>query len=210
LGEETAVGKHHACVLIAGGPIKCWGRNNHKQLGDGSSVTHASSPVQVLNIADATAIYAGDNHSCALVSGGAVKCWGDNYYGQLGDNSLNDASSPVTAMGISGATAITAGGGHSCALLDGGTMKCWGYNNYGQLGIGSNSSPIKTPVAVQQLSDAVMINAGGNGTCAVIANGDIKCWGWNNYGTLGIGNNTGQENCNSNPCSTLPVKVIGF
>ena len=85
-------------------------------------------PVELVEIA------AGQNHSCARLTDGSVKCWGSNAYGLLGDNTTTDRHTPVAVQGISNATAITAGDFHNCARLTDGSVKCWGYNGLGQLG----------------------------------------------------------------------------
>ena len=85
-------------------------------------------------VTGATQISAADLHSCALVAGGAVKCWGANSYGELGDGTTYSSSVPISVSGVTGATQISAGGFHTCALVAGGAVKCWGGNFSGQLG----------------------------------------------------------------------------
>jgi len=87
---------------------------------------------------------AADTHSCALISGGRVKCWGGNHYGQLGNRTITDSVTPVAASGIRNAKAVTTGGFTSCALLPGGKVKCWGDNSKGKLGAGPKYSSIST------------------------------------------------------------------
>ena len=187
-----ATGGVHSCALLNGGAMKCWGNNGSGELGIGST-TGSTTPVTVSGLSSGVlAIATGSFHTCALLSGGAVKCWGDNYYGQLGDGtSRTTRLAPVPVSGIaSGAIAISAGESHTCALLSGGAAKCWGLNDFGQLGDGSTTDKL-TPVPVSGLSvGATAIAAGYTRTCAISSGGRASCWGDNAFGQLGDGTAT--------------------
>jgi len=131
-----SAGNDYTCALLSSRRVKCWGLNTWGLLGIGnsSSSTPFPTPRQVKGITNATAIGAGSDHTCALLSDGTVKCWGYNDHGQLGNGKTTSSSTPVLARGIRHATAISVGSSHSCALLSGGTVKCWGYNGDGELG----------------------------------------------------------------------------
>jgi len=141
-------GEYHTCALLSDGSVKCWGKNDAGQLGIGTSDSNPHpTPVLVTNLANAVAITAGYVHTCALLSNGSIKCWGDNSDEELGDGTSNDSPTPVLVTNIANAVAITAGVYHTCALLSDGSAKCWGYNDYGELGDGTTTQR-NTPVSV--------------------------------------------------------------
>jgi alpha-tubulin suppressor-like RCC1 family protein len=185
-------GDYHSCALVDGGGIKCWGNGPAALLGAGPSVGGSSVPVDVLTINDASVVSAGGASTCAIVTGGAVKCWGGNYSGQLGDGTRDDQSIPVSVVGLSEAvTQVVVGASHACALTVSGGVKCWGRNDDQRLGdptfpLGDVST---TAVSVLGLESGVTaISAGVNHTCAVVSGG-AKCWGRNDYSALGGSSN---------------------
>lgn len=133
------------------------------------------------------AIAGGGEHTCAIVEGGSVECWGLNGNGELGDGTIADRLNPVTVRGLANAAAISAGTSHSCVVTTGGVAKCWGANEQGQLGDDSTTARHE-PVAVATLDGGVAaIAAGYQHTCALTTGGDVKCWGLNHSGQLGTG-----------------------
>jgi alpha-tubulin suppressor-like RCC1 family protein len=187
--KSLEAGDDHTCALMESGQVKCWGFNEYGQLGDGTAVDR-NAPVDVQGIIPpVVAVAAGWGHTCALTDQGAVKCWGNNHYGQVGDgSSIENLHTPVNVAGLAyGVAAISADGGHTCALLARGVLECWGNNKYGQLGDGT-AEVREVPVPVVGLTtDIAKVVAGWNHTCVVKGSGDVVCWGWNYYGQLGNG-----------------------
>jgi alpha-tubulin suppressor-like RCC1 family protein len=139
--EITAIaaGDYHTCALTAAGGVKCWGQNEEGQLGDGAPTFKAVvAPVDAVGLSQGvTAITAGENHTCALLSSGEVKCWGWNHFGQLADGTLVDHSTPAGVINMGGVVAaIDSGQNYACSLTSSGGVNCWGENLMGQMGDG--------------------------------------------------------------------------
>lgn len=215
----VSAGDGFSCAALASGKVKCWGLNDSGQLGDGVSdhghhITpsivrsdgrtvswdYSATPVEVRGIKTAVSVSVGYRHSCALLSDGAVECWGNNSEGELGNGKTKSSSTPVAVNGIKGAIQVSAGYYHSCALLAKGTVECWGDGWFGQLG---NKAHITSsiPVAVAGIADATEISTGAVHTCARLSDGRVACWGGNEDGDLGSGTATD---------SPIPVEVKGL
>lgn len=199
--QMIAVGSDFSCAVTAGGGVKCWGLDDLGQLGTGipyvdSRMQASNVPVAVKGIdAGATAVSVGGRSACAIVAGGAVKCWGLVEYGILGNASTHTPGDgtpgflpPVDVVGLTGAVQISVGGHHACAVLGTGALKCWGGNARGALGIGTEDSSKNVPTDVTALgTDVVRVEAGPDNTCAILKSGTLKCWGEGDEGQLGDG-----------------------
>jgi alpha-tubulin suppressor-like RCC1 family protein len=204
--SAISVGDQHACALTTSGGMKCWGRNSSGQVGDNSTSTR-TTPVDVSGLTSGVlSILAATNtgsHSCALVAGNEMRCWGDNASGQLGDGfkTLRPTPSDVSII-TSGLAKIINGGSFGCAITTAGGAKCWGYNGQGQLGDGTTVDKLTTAVDVSGLTSGVSDIYGGDGhSCVLTTSGGVKCWGQNSMGQLGDGSTTTR---------TTPVDVTGL
>ncbi|AKV01363.1 BNR repeat domain protein [Labilithrix luteola] len=183
-------GSGHTCGLTSQGTVRCWGSNDHGQIGTGtSSPTKVPTPTNVVDLGGgATHVALSAWFSCAVTNVGGVKCWGNNAQGQLGaPTNISISTKPVDVTNLSGPVKqIAMGVSHACALLVSGEVQCWGDNQYGQLGDGSTTNRPRA-VPVSGLSGVLEVTAGGSATCARLGAGAVKCWGGNGLGQVGDG-----------------------
>jgi uncharacterized protein (TIGR03437 family) len=212
-GSTIAGGEQHTCALTHAGTVMCWGVNTTGNLGNGTT-TDSDIPVQVKDVAGTgtlggvVAISAGQYHVCAVTKTGAVLCWGDNAFGELGPEPSGFRTGlPNQVTGIpADIVAISAGSYFTCALTSTSAAWCWGSSGDGQLGAGPNL-PNENPVAVLDLagtaplSGVAQISAGFNDTCALTNAGATLCWGANQSGEVGNGTNTQVD---------IPVQVLNL
>ncbi len=223
---DVAAGGSHTCALLEGGGVKCWGANDYGQLGYGhrrrlGDDEYLDSYGLVQLGGPAVAIAARENTTCAIVSGGALRCWGRNGEGQLGLGTtvaLGDDELPGSAVPVAldvAAVQVSVGAEHVCARLSGGSVRCWGQNWSGQLGlghtnaIGDNELPATAPV-VPLGGAAIHVTAGERHTCALMSGGAVRCWGANGGGQLGLGHTSNLASPQTVPPVALPAPVVAL
>ncbi len=209
-------GVFETCAFLSDSTVKCWGANDSGQLGYGNTdnigdneLVSSVGPIAITTTAGVTAVglAEGGDFTCAVLSDGTAKCWGENFDGTLGygnttnigDNELPSSVGSIAVTTTPGVTVkqLAAGDFHTCALLSDGTVNCWGENfdgaaGYGNTGtIGDDELPSSiAPISVTTAPGvtAVGLTSGDAFTCALLSDGTVKCWGHNDFGQLGIGN----------------------
>ncbi len=213
--QKIASGRAHTCALLKDGSVNCWGDNFYGQLGLGHTqtfnypVSKSNSELRFSSInlgkGEIKDIKAGSDFTCVLFAEGKVKCWGANFFGQLGIGDKRPRgvkpdemgeNLPFLKLGTSEKIfEISVGGDHACGRTNSGKVICWGLNQNGQLGVedknnrGDSENDINHPVNLGKNRRAIKIFAGGAHSCALLDNGLVKCWGRNSSGELGLGNN---------------------
>lgn len=242
-----AVGHSHACATrsISGvSSVWCWGDNQNGQLGNfnasddasgciptGSDCTRYNAPLPVVvhvagspQLTGIEQLSLGNYHSCAQLNDGSAACWGDNWWGQVGNSyDLNSYDSPQTVVVPGGPLGfqklimqdftLTAGGQHTCGLTTEGSsnaIACWGLNFNGEIGNGQTGTDGSGKIARSPTPDAVVfpdgtklkglrsVIGGGTSTCAILDDHTAACWGADNSGQLG-------DNGSSDKTSPVPV-----
>jgi alpha-tubulin suppressor-like RCC1 family protein len=188
--KQVSCGLYTAAAVKTDGTLWTWGRNDYGQLGD-NTTTNRSSPVQTITGGtNWKQVSCGALHTACIKADGTLWTWGQNSYGQLGDNFDYSISSPTqTITGGSNWKQVACGEEHTAAIKTDGTLWLWGFNGYGQLG--DNTTVIKRSSPVQTVTGGTnwkQVDCGYDHTAAIKTDGTLWTWGRNNNGQLG--NNT--------------------
>jgi cysteine-rich repeat protein len=203
---QLAGSSTHTCALLDDGAVRCWGGGNRLGYGNTENIGDDEVPADAGDLdlgGDAVQITAGPSHTCALLENAAVRCWGLADGGALGHGDLEpigDDETPATAGDIdvggdSPVVELAAGNGHTCARLESGAVRCWGFNSHGQLGLGHtdaigddelpSSAADVVVVDPEEGDEVVEISANLYLTCARLASGNARCWGYSENGECG-------------------------
>ena len=197
---QISAGGEHTCALLDTGNVRCWGVSFALGYGNTNIIGDNETPSSAGNVnvgGTVTQISVGEQHNCALLNTGNVRCWGIGNVGQLGygnNANIGDDETPASAGDVLvGGTVVQLSSGdfHNCALLDTGNVRCWGFNGSGELGYGHNQN-VETPSNSGDVNVGgivIQISAGEKHTCALLNTGSIRCWGFGAEGRLGYGNN---------------------
>jgi alpha-tubulin suppressor-like RCC1 family protein len=210
--RQVSAGTSYTCGVTIDDAAYCWGDNGAGQLGDGTQTScggynppctdpetnaNRARPVRVLGGLRFRQVDAGSGgHTCGVTRDNLAYCWGNNFYGQLGDNAKGEAGRytnrpmPVAVAGGISFRQVSAGGAHTCGVATDDRAYCWGYNIYGQVGDGTDIRRRIRPVLVAGGLRFKQVSAGGahqqNGhTCGVTTGGRAFCWGDGRLGQIG-------------------------
>lgn len=241
--KDLACGSFSCCALLTNDSVKCWGENYGGVLGYGDTLVRGDEPGEMGNalppvdigVGKVASLRVGHSiagpHACAVLQDGRMKCWGANAHGELGLGDSQSRGDQSNEMGTAlpdvptGEQVTTVGLGDSttCAVLDTGRLRCWGDNVWGQLGVGDTTSRGNTAGQNLPLVDLggqnVIDVASDSHTCAILADGTVKCWGLNGlakddggvtpYGYLGLGDGQNRGDGPGEMGVNLPIVDLG-
>lgn len=215
--KATAMASQFACALLESGGVKCWGSG---RIANDGSAREKTKPVDVAGVegaeelvasgalacarakagvvcwgadpavigqppkGDFKQIAAGFSHGCALDKAGAVTCWGTGDWATKGI---------YGKPALTGALQVATGDRHACVVTKDKKVACWGQNDAGQLGTKPDTDAHKKPTEVPGITNVARLVCGESSTCALGADGTVKCWGANGEGELGLGTRSGDE-----------------
>lgn len=203
---DVGMGRGHACAIVPGGDVYCWGLNDEGQVQPGAA-DRVLVPTKVALPGPAAQLGVGRSTTCARLADQTVWCWGRNDQGELGAGPSTTSPAMVQIQGIGPSAEIAFGGGHACSRsATDGTISCWGRNTFGQTGQATSmacaANMCTLPAAVAGTAGSKKLVAGHNHSCIIDASDHVQCWGRNHIGQLGDGTTT-------NRVTPTPVTGVG-
>lgn len=237
--RHIAAGATHNCALLEDGTVRCWGDSSYGQLGNGDFSLDACegwpcsrAPVQVKGLDNVVDLFLGERYTCALQENDELSCWGSDVVGFANDLESCDqepcAVVPVKVPLGQDVIQVIVGYKHICALLADRTLVCWGDNSVGQIGVSNppyrsvQGVPLFTnlqqpsEISLEQPAEPIKVPGSSvafkHKTCVRLRDGSLDCWGQDDWGQLGVGDQR-DERCWTGPnrsiaCSTRPAKVL--
>jgi alpha-tubulin suppressor-like RCC1 family protein len=196
------------CAILDNDDLKCWGRNTNGQLGYDDTTNRGGTPGSMSNLVaidlgvgrTAKKVTQNSANTCVILDTDELKCWGNNNFGMLGYNDLDQTRGSVAGsmsvlstvnVGLNkNVVEVSMSENHMCVVLDNSELKCWGQNEKGQLGYedisprgGLSNSVATLPTINFGVGYFVsqIAASGESNTCAILGNGEVKCWGGNGY-----------------------------
>jgi alpha-tubulin suppressor-like RCC1 family protein len=170
-------GGYTMCAVLADQTVTCWGPDQ----SENPYGARPSDRFVVEGLTGVVELSVATSHTCALVTGGDVYCFGSNYFGELGDGTTNNAKKAVKVASIAGASKVATGAEVTCAVLANGSASCWGMNDLGQLGQGNSDKMVHSaPMPVLGLDGPVKsidASSEAGAVCALLESGATRCWG---------------------------------
>ena len=197
-GTISARDQHTCGIRANDSRVLCWGYGDSGRLGDGE-IDNNLEPNLTTDFSAYTSVSVGSIHTCGIrANDSRVLCWGDNYYGQLGNGTTTDSIIPILTSDSSAYSSVSAGQYHTCGIrANDSRVLCWGESLSGRLGDGQNGVDVLNPNITTDSSAYSSISAGSLHTCGIRANDSrVLCWGESDYGRLGDGSSG--DNLNPN------------
>lgn len=180
--QQVTAGSAHSCAVLSDATVRCWGKNDDGQLGDGSQVSRLY-PTEVIGLVDVASVAIGgsddEGFTCAVHNSGSVSCWGMNSFNVLGSPTEDTYSAkPVAVPGLHDVAALALGWKQACAMHHDGMVSCWGLQAH------SPDFTGQPPGKVAGIDEAIELVAAGLHTCARTKMG-VFCWGHNEHQECG-------------------------
>ncbi len=206
--KAVAAGYEHTCAKDANDSVLCWGKDTANK--ENMLPVNSSRPVPVRQLGSVQTVVPGALHSCAVTADARVACWSSracqSACGETGDRNGAFANHAEQLLLLEGAAGLALGRFHTCAFSTQGAVACWGANDGGQMGVSEKVEYSYKPLGVRGLSQVTALASSEEHNCALLADGQVSCWGSNSSGELG----DGLESFKPDGKSHIPKLVAGL